>query len=33
MGPKKGLDKFREGKSVLAVKLGGLDTTPGLESL
>lgn len=32
-GSKKGLDRFREGKSVVAVKLGGLDTTSGLESL
>lgn len=32
-GSKKGLDRFREGESVVAVKLGGLDTTPGLESL
>lgn len=32
-GSKKGLDKFREGKSIVAVKLGGLDTTPGRESL
>lgn len=32
-GSKKGLDKLREGKSVLAVKLGGLDTTLGLETL
>lgn len=32
-GSKRGLDRFREGKSVVAVKLGGLDTTPGLESL
>lgn len=32
-GSKKRLDKLREGKSVLAVKLGGLDTTLGLETL
>lgn len=32
-GSKKGLDRFREGKSMVAVKLGGLDTTPGLERI
>jgi len=32
-GSKKGLDKFRESKSVLAAKLDGLDTTRGLETL
>lgn len=32
-GSKKGLDRFREGKSMVAVKLGGLDATLVPESL